>query len=107
MTVIDTAPLNSVRPPVPTTVRLSGEIDLFTSPALRQRLWNTLSHSNGLLVLDLSQVTFCDAGGLAVLIGTQSRAKARGITVALTGLRPFMTRLLRISGLTYRFPIVP
>ncbi|MFB4288269.1 STAS domain-containing protein [Nonomuraea sp. ATR24] len=106
-TPINTAPIAGVGSSAPTVLRLSGEIDLFTSPALRQRLFNALDHSTGVLVLDMSQVTFCDAGGLAVLIGTQSRAKARGITLTLTGLRPFMTRLLRVSGLSGRFPILP
>jgi hypothetical protein len=49
--------------------------------------------------IDLSGVSFCDATGLAVLIGTQRRARARGITVRLAAPRPQMTRLLRITGL--------
>ncbi|MFI6604747.1 STAS domain-containing protein [Nonomuraea sp. NPDC050536] len=105
MTIIDTARLGRAGPSAPTIVRLSGEIDIFTTAALRQRLLNTLDHSTGLLVLDLSQVTFCDAGGLGVLVGAQSRARARGITLALTGLTPFMTRLLRVSSLDCCFPI--
>jgi anti-anti-sigma factor len=106
MTVIDATPLGGATTSTPTLVHLSGDIDIFTSPALRQRLLNTLGYSTDLLILDLSKVTFCGAGGLGVLLGVQSRARARGITVALTGLPPFMTRLLRVSGLDRRFPIV-
>ncbi|WP_214318159.1 STAS domain-containing protein [Nonomuraea sediminis] len=105
MTAIDTTPLGGTGPPAPTVVRLSGQIDIFTTRALRQRLLNTLSYSTSLLVLDMSQVTFFDAGGLGILVGLQNRAKARGISLALTGLTPFMTRLLRISNLDRRFPI--
>jgi anti-sigma B factor antagonist len=104
MTVIDTAPLGASAS-APTLVHLSGDIDIFTTARLRRRLLNTLDHSTDLLILDLSQVTFCGAGGLGVLIGVQGRARALGITLALTGLPPRVARLLCITGLDRRFPI--
>ncbi|MFB4274587.1 STAS domain-containing protein [Nonomuraea sp. MTCD27] len=112
MTVLDAAPLGeatastSALASAPTLVHLSGDIDIFTTARLRQRLINTLGHSTGLLVLDLSQVTFCDVGGLGVLIGMQGRARARGITLALTGLPPRVARLLHLTGLDRRFSMV-
>ncbi|MFC4534903.1 STAS domain-containing protein [Sphaerisporangium dianthi] len=111
MTVIDAVPLSAVPPKVadpalPTTVRLSGHIDIFTSPALRLHLLSVLHTSTSRLILDLSEVTFCDTGGLGVLIGIQRRARARGITLSLTAPRPHMTRLLRSTGLDRRLPMV-
>ncbi|MEV5891858.1 STAS domain-containing protein [Nonomuraea fuscirosea] len=106
MTVIDTAPLGTATTPVPTLVRLSGNIGIFTTAQLRRRLINTLTHSSDLLLLDLSRVTSCGAGGLGVLVGVQGRARAQGITLTLTGLPPFMARLLRSTGLDHRFPIM-
>jgi anti-sigma B factor antagonist len=103
---VDTISLAGPDPSAPTPVDLSGEIDIFTSPALRRRLLNALRHSTDLLVLDLSAVSFCDASGLGVLLGIRGRAQAQGVTLALTGLRPYMTRLLLISGLEDHFPIV-
>ncbi|MBB5082047.1 STAS domain-containing protein [Nonomuraea endophytica] len=90
----------------PTIVHLTGEIDIFTSAALRRRLLTTLQYSTSLLVLDLSQVSFCDASGLAVLVGIQHRARPLGITVVLTAPRPFMSRLLRITGLDRGLPVM-
>ncbi|MEV5888535.1 STAS domain-containing protein [Nonomuraea fuscirosea] len=87
----------------PTLVHLSGDIDIFNTAQLRQRLLNTLSRSTSTLVLDLSQVTFCGAGGLGVLLGVQARARALGVTLTLTGMPPFMTRLLHITGLDRHF----
>ncbi|TDC82515.1 anti-sigma factor antagonist, partial [Nonomuraea deserti] len=52
------------------------------------------------------RVTFCGAGGLGVLIGIQGRARSQGITLALTGVSPSVGRLLRITGLDQRFPIM-
>ncbi|MEV4111955.1 STAS domain-containing protein [Nonomuraea sp. NPDC049695] len=106
MTVIDTAPLSMANPSSPTTVHLSGEIDIFTSAALRQQLMSTLHYSTSLLILDLSQVSFCDASGLAVLVGIQHRARPMGITLALTAPRPFMSRLLHITGLDRGLPML-
>lgn len=87
----------------PTLIHLSGDIDIFTTAQLRHRLLDALSRTTGTLVLDLSQVTFCGAGGLAVLLGVQARARALGVTLALTGIPPFVTRLLRITGLAPHF----
>jgi len=41
-----------------------------------------------------------------VLVGVQGRAWARGITLALTGLPPRVARLLHLTGLDRRLPIV-
>ncbi|MFC5822583.1 STAS domain-containing protein [Nonomuraea insulae] len=82
-----------------TTVHLSGEIDIFTSEALRRRLLRTLRRSTNLLILDLSEVSFCDSSGLAVLVGIQHRARAQGITLALANPRPYTSHVLRVTGL--------
>ena len=58
-----------------------------------------------LLIIDLSGVSFCDVAGLAVLIGTQRRAIARGIVVRLAAPRPQVLKLLRITGLDHRLTI--
>jgi len=51
------------------------------------------------LTIDLSGVSSCDAAGLAVLIGIQRRARARGITVRLAAPAPRVAELLRVTGL--------
>ncbi|GAA1637970.1 anti-sigma factor antagonist BldG [Nonomuraea maheshkhaliensis] len=106
MIAIDAASPAEMNASAPTLVQLSGDIDIFTTARLRQRLIDTLGHSSGLLVLDLSQVTFCGAGGLGVLVGVQNRAQARGITLALTGVPPRVAWLLRITGLDHRFLVM-
>lgn len=42
----------------------------------------------------------------AVLVGIQHRARAQGITVALAAPRPYMSQLLRITGLDRSLPMV-
>jgi anti-sigma B factor antagonist len=106
MIAIDRAPPAEVNASAPTLVQLSGDIDIFSTARLRQRLIDALGHSGALLVLDLSQVTYCGAGGLGVLVGMQHRAQARGITLALTGVPPRVDRLLCITGLDRRFLVM-
>ncbi|MEU6391824.1 STAS domain-containing protein [Streptomyces sp. NPDC046939] len=52
-------------------VRVSGEMDLVTSPALRQRVHDAVADGRRSLVLDLSDVLFCDSSGVSVLVATR------------------------------------
>ena len=90
-----------------TIVRLSGALDIECAPALRERLIDVLHRGPGLLVLDLSQVLSCDASGLAVLIGTQRRARLLGIMMRLAAPSLPVTRLLLSTGLYRSFTICP
>ncbi|WAU85662.1 STAS domain-containing protein [Streptomyces sp. Qhu-G9] len=52
-------------------VRVSGEMDLVTSPVLRQRMHEAVADGRRDVVLDLSEVLFCDSSGVGVLIATR------------------------------------
>ncbi|MEU7748582.1 STAS domain-containing protein [Nonomuraea sp. NPDC049158] len=107
MTITHAIPLPRARgTSAPTTIQVSGEIDIFTSKELRQGLVTALTTCGSTLIIDLSGVSFCDATGLGILVGIQHRARAQGITLALAGPRPFMVSLLHMSGLDRSLPIV-
>ena len=93
------ASLSVLRRPACTVARLRGDLDIATIPALREQLAGVLGPGVRLLIIDLSEVSFCGAAGLAMLTGTQRRARARGITVRLAAPRPQTAELLRITGL--------
>ena len=88
-----------------TIARLAGELDIATTPALRERLLDVFSPGIRLFIIDLSGVSFGDVSGLAVLVATQRRARRLGITVRLAAPRPQVARLLRITGLDECFTI--
>ncbi|MEU6552934.1 STAS domain-containing protein [Streptomyces sp. NPDC046915] len=50
---------------------VSGELDLMTSPVLRQRVHDAVAEGHHSLVLDLSDVFFCDSSGVGVLIASR------------------------------------
>jgi anti-sigma B factor antagonist len=90
-----------------TIVRLRGVLDIDAAPALRERLIGVLHRGAGLLILDLSHVLSCDVSGLAVLIGTQRRARLLGIMVRIAAPSPPVTKVLRSTGLDRGFTIYP
>ncbi|HEU5420250.1 MAG TPA: STAS domain-containing protein [Streptosporangiaceae bacterium] len=90
-----------------TIVRLRGALNIDAAPALRERLTDALHRGTGLLVLDLSHVLSCDASLLAVLIGTQRRARLLGTMVRLAAPSSPVTQFMRSTGLDRSFTIYP
>ncbi|MGW7044904.1 STAS domain-containing protein [Streptomyces avermitilis] len=52
-------------------LQVAGEMDLMTSPVMRQRVHDAVADGHRSLVLDLSEVLFCDSSGVGVLIATR------------------------------------
>ncbi|MEU3985501.1 STAS domain-containing protein [Streptomyces sp. NPDC026672] len=52
-------------------LQVSGELDLVTSPVLRQRVHHAVADGHRSLVVDLSEVFFCDSSGVGVLIASR------------------------------------
>jgi anti-anti-sigma factor len=88
-----------------TIVTISGEIDIARTPVLREELLGLLRPGASRLVVDLSGVTFCDASGLAVLVGVARRAALLDGILRLAAPAPLMSTVLRLTGLDSRFEI--
>ncbi|MEW2271694.1 MULTISPECIES: anti-sigma factor antagonist [Streptomyces] len=52
-------------------LQVRGELDLMTSPVLRQRVHDVVAEGHHSLVVDLSDVFFCDSSGVGVLIAAR------------------------------------
>jgi anti-sigma B factor antagonist len=52
-------------------LRVSGEMDLVTSPVLREQVHRAVADGRHSLVVDLSEVLFCDSSGVGVLVATR------------------------------------
>jgi anti-anti-sigma factor len=92
----------SLAPPTAAGVaiaELSGELDITSAPAVRDQLHSVLRRGSSRLVIDLSKVTCCDASGLAVLVGTRSRAVLLGGWARLAAIPPQVDDVLRRTGL--------
>lgn len=54
-----------------TVLQFSGELDLASSPGVRQYVHDAVADGQHSIVLDLSDVQFCDSSGVGVLIAAR------------------------------------
>ena len=87
-----------------TVVVASGEIDLCTSPALRQSLAEA-GRSSERIIVDLSRVTFLDSTGIGVLVNAVREQRRRGLgTLCMVGPTGSVRRVLDITQFTNLVP---
>ncbi|SFS89573.1 STAS domain-containing protein [Marininema halotolerans] len=82
-----------------TTLVVSGEVDAYTAPQLREKLM-PLTKQKQEIFLDLTAVEYMDSTGLGVLIGAYKSLRAQGGRLVLVGMSARLSRLLKITGLT-------
>ncbi|MBT2212998.1 MULTISPECIES: STAS domain-containing protein [Actinomadura] len=86
-----------------TVVKISGEIDVFTSPRLREALLGIIDDGGVHLVVDLGEVTFLDSTGLGVLVGVYHRLRARDGSMSFMGVNDRVRRVFHVTQLTKIF----
>ncbi|MFJ8075191.1 STAS domain-containing protein [Streptomyces sp. NPDC096176] len=79
-------------------VKPAGELDHHTADLLRAPLEEAIEQGRVRLVIDCSQLEFCDSTGLNVLLGARLKAEAGGGAVHLAGMRPVVARVFEITG---------
>ena len=81
-------------------LRLQGELDAANEDHLRCAIRTVLEqHGPHVLVLDLSALGFTDCAGLSAIVWAHKHLAGRGHELVLTGIQPFVRRLLNITGL--------
>ena len=93
------------RPEGATVVRLSGEMDLASCGRLRSAAMDDLLQ--GLVILDLAALSFCDSSGLRVLFDMQRRVNGAKAGFRLAGPSAVVGRLLELSGALDFFDVCP
>lgn len=84
---------------------VTGEVDVATAPALRERLVSLVAEGNVQLIVDLSPVDFIDSTGLGVLVGTLKRVREADGKLALVIPQERILKLFDITGLSKIFTI--
>ena len=74
-------------------LRVTGEVDTYTAPMLRDRIRELADKDAVHLIADLSQVDFLDSTGLGALVGGLKRLREAGGSLTLVIGAP---RILRI-----------
>jgi anti-sigma B factor antagonist len=88
-------------------VTVSGEIDVYSAPQLRQALVDVISTDARDVTVDLDGVSFMDSSGLGVLVGAWKRVRATDGSLRLVCSRELILKTFRITGLTKVFSIYP
>ena len=86
-------------------ISLGGEVDVYTSPRVKQEVVDLLNNGTHKLVVDLSGVEYLDSTGLGVLVGGLKRVRAHEGSLRLVCNQERILKIFRITGLTKVFPI--
>ncbi|MFC6341144.1 STAS domain-containing protein [Nocardioides hankookensis] len=82
-------------------VQMSGELDVYTAPVLREALSEQISGPATRVVVDLTGLSFMDSTGLGVLVGTRKAAVAARKSLAVVAVDGPIMRLIAITGLEH------
>ena len=76
----------------------AGELDHHTAELLSEPMDEAIEAGTRRLVVDCSQLEFCDSTGLNVLLSARLRPRPEGGAVHLAAMRPTVARVLEITG---------
>jgi anti-sigma B factor antagonist len=86
-------------------VTVTGEIDVFSSPRLREELLALIQDGRVQLIVDVSGVEFLDSTGLGVLVGIYHRLRTWQGSLAFVGANERVRRVFHITQLDRIFVI--
>ncbi len=88
-----------------TVVSVTGEIDVYTAPKLREALIELVDQGHYNIVVDVEQVEFLDSTGLGVLVGGLKRVRSHDGSLQVVCTQERLLKIFRITGLTKVFSI--
>ncbi|MEV4093939.1 STAS domain-containing protein [Streptosporangium saharense] len=94
-------------PEVILLVALAGELDYTNAERFRHDLHEAVGSEPRDLVIDLTELTFCDSTGIQVLLGVRRLVQARGRRIALANPHQRLKRLFHLTGLAEAFGVQP
>ena len=86
-------------------IEVQGEIDVYTSPRVKETINDLIEKGNYFLVINLEGVRYIDSTGLGVLIGALKKVKENDGAVSLISTNPQIKKIFTITGLVKIFGI--
>ena len=88
-------------------VSMPDEVDMANGSAIQEGLLAALAQRPAVLVVDMTQTTFCDSAGVRAIMLTHRQAAAAGCQLRLVIGSPAVTRVFTIIGAGQLVPIHP
>lgn len=88
-------------------VRIGGEVDLHSSPAVRDALLKLIEDRPERLIVDLADVSYMDSSGVGTLVELKRRVERAGGKMVLSGLQQRVLSVFEITRLDRFFVIKP
>src|SRR3954470_20170560 len=88
-------------------ISLSGEVDLYTAPELKQQLLDVIGKGAKSVIVDFTSTTFIDSTTLGVLVGGVKRLRTNEGQLSLVCSDRNITKIFEITGLDRVFAIAP
>lgn len=85
-------------------ISLSGELDLANASALEESLREALASDGGEVIVDMSELTFIDSTGIALLISALRNDSAERLRFVPSGSLA-VCRVLKLTGIDARLPL--
>jgi len=86
-------------------VDIAGEVDIFTSPKVKEALALLIDQQHYCVVVNMSKVRYIDSTGLGVLIGGLKRVREHGGAMNLVLANGQIRKIFDITGLVKIFGI--
>lgn len=84
-------------------IYLIGEVDIYTSQKLKERLYAIVDASNFDLRIDCNELNYIDSTGLGIFVGTLKKSKQKDKKIYITNLKESIKKLFLITGLDKLF----
>ena len=88
-------------------LQVSGEVDVYTAPQVRERVIQLLTDGARHVIADLREVDFLDSTGLGALVGSLKRLREQDGSLQLVVADGKIITVLRITGLDRVFALHP
>jgi anti-sigma B factor antagonist len=86
-------------------VAMPAEIDAVNAEKIRQDLLSAVGLGAAVVVIDMSETTFCDSSGVQATIAAYRQAAANGTELRLVATA--VLRILTVIGISQLIPIYP
>lgn len=86
-------------------ITMPPEIDATNADEVRQALASAVGHDAAVLVIDMSETTFCDSAGVQAILAARKQAASTGTQLRLAATA--VLRILTLIGVDQLIPVYP